>query len=134
MSIIKTLELRINSVDDARSVAQNCMSIESFAKTNGLTEINLLYDPSVEKEFFPLVAGLFSLKCFYSKVRPNADSIFYPVPHINGFNPKITQPPNAVNLGVVKSETIFIAPPAEPAGIDPSTSWLKPSKSVIPRD
>lgn len=82
MSQLKSLEVRVNSVQDAQAVASQSLKIAALAKNSGRS-IEILIDDSIKLDAQPYLAGLFgSVKAYHSFVQARKGNVLYPLKHL----------------------------------------------------
>lgn len=82
MSQLKSLEVRVNSIQDAQAVASQSLKIAKAAKDSGCS-IEILIDESVKLQAMPFLAGLFGpVKAYHSFVQAKKGNELYPLKHL----------------------------------------------------
>lgn len=76
----RSLEVRINTLDDIKSVIQNVIPITQFMKEYNLKSIEFLIDISIKREAYEMLAGLFPYKVYYTLIKPRGNNVLYPLP------------------------------------------------------
>jgi hypothetical protein len=114
-----SLELRINSVDDARSAVGNSRAIHAEAVARGVSSIEFLVAAGIERQVDSLVAGVFPLKICFKVQAPLPGNFFMALPHVADFKvPVAHRAPDAVAAEVEPPEKIdrrkFNRPPPRP--------------------
>ena len=76
----KTLEVRINSVQDAMSCVQNSIQIAQQVADTGAEALTMKIALEVRAQVMPILAGVFRCKAFYVTVRgePTEDLFVLP--------------------------------------------------------
>lgn len=83
MSQLKSLEVRVNSLQDSQAVAAQSVKIGNLAKNSGRS-IEILIDESVQKEALKYLVGLpfGTTKVYHSIVRAKDGNVLYPLGHM----------------------------------------------------
>lgn len=77
----KSLEIRLNSVDDAKSVVYNSGKILKTVQERGLDSIQFLIAKEVRSQVDEVIRGVFNIKTFTQSVIPQPGNSFFPIPH-----------------------------------------------------
>jgi hypothetical protein len=89
MAKLKCLEVRINSVDDARACVQHGAQILAAMRDADCDGVELLIAQELKPEVAPIIAGAFSVRQFTRYIKPGEGNIFYPLPPFFDFKPAI---------------------------------------------
>ena|SRR3990167_1306278 len=118
-----SIEIRINSVDDATSAVQNSKLIHDEAFARGINSIEFLVAAGLEKRVDKILIGIFRLKLYFKTVKPQPENIFFPIPHAKNFNipMKHIQQPSASPIGLL------------PLGMLPVSERRKPGRPPKPQ-
>lgn len=73
------LEIRINSVQDAKSATQNSGKVAAKMKKEGFTHLQVWVAKEVQNEAMPLLAGAFKAKTAIKIISPK-DTVLYVLP------------------------------------------------------
>lgn len=94
-SMARGLEIRINTVNDGRSVVQNMIAIQQQAEQLQCTHIELVVAEEVHQAVKPLIGGLLRFKSIIRVTKTRPDNILYDLPpFVNIVRlPKFTQEP-----------------------------------------
>lgn len=86
----KSLEIRINSIQDAQSVVYHQAAIlAAFGDPqNGVDSIEFLIAQEVKQEVNAIIRGVFKVKNFTSYVSPREGNTLFKLPHFT-FKPKL---------------------------------------------
>ena len=86
----KSIEVRINSLDDARSCVSQSSRILQAAKAHGCESIELFVDESIRNKVVPIISGSFgAFKTYYKKIAANNGNVFFELPHVKSLNVQI---------------------------------------------
>lgn len=97
----QSLEIRINSVDDARSVVRNQKQIIQSVKELRLDSIEFLVSQEFKTEISKLIYGVFrTVKTYTSYVAPREGNFLYNLPHFH-IPPKLEVSSPRINKPVV---------------------------------
>lgn len=79
----KSLEVRVNSIQDSQAVAAQSIKIAQLAKNMGRS-IEILIDESVQKDALKYLVGLpfGTTKVYHSIVRAKDGNVLYPLGHL----------------------------------------------------
>ncbi len=77
---MKSLEIRINSLQDAKSVMQNFQAINNACKDQFLSSIECLVAKEIYHEVQEILAGAFQVKAFYSQIAPRTGNTLFILP------------------------------------------------------
>lgn len=79
----KSLEIRINSVDDAKAVVQQMITIQKEVVKRGLDSINFLVAREIQNQVNAIIYGVFGrTKTFTSYVSPRENNQFFEFRHL----------------------------------------------------
>ena len=83
MSQLKSLEVRVNSIQDAQAVAAQSIKIANIAKNSGRS-IEILIDDSIQKSAMQYLVGLpfGPIKVYHSIVKAKNGNVLYPLGHM----------------------------------------------------
>lgn len=77
----RSLELRLNSVQDAKSAVYNSKKIMETVQSLGLDSIQLLIAEEVKNEILAIVAGAFRIKTWTGYVKCRDQNALFSLPH-----------------------------------------------------
>lgn len=77
----RSIELRINSLQDAKSVVYNMAKITQTIEAIGLDSVEFLIAQEIKDEVSPILAGVFRIKTYTSYVKPRGDNVVFLLPH-----------------------------------------------------
>lgn len=116
----KSLELRINSVDDARSVVFNMFQIQKEAQEKGLDSIQFLIAKEIRGPVDAIIRGVFKMKTFTQSVIPQTGNVFYPIPHFKVAPQKIVikneAQPRSIPIPIQQPTAPVLTPPKNRGG------------------
>lgn len=78
-----SLEIRINSVEDAKSVVRNMKKIEETCDSLGLRTIEFLVAQEIKNEVNPIIYGVFRRKTFTAYTAPRSGNVLFSLPHFH---------------------------------------------------
>lgn len=95
----QSLEIRIDSIDDARSVVKNMKHISEKIKNLRLDSIEFLVAQEIKTEVSEIIYGIFrTVKTYTSYVSPREGNFLYSLPHFSSgskleiSNPRVNKP------------------------------------------
>jgi hypothetical protein len=134
----RSIELRLNTVADAKSVVFNSRKIEETRQALGLQSIEFLVAQESKAEISAIIYGVFKCRTYTSYVSPKGENVLFHLPHFQEH--KQTLPIAQVKES--RPETVKISngngdrhsepeKPAKRRGM-PKGGWPKKDKPVAP--
>lgn len=79
-----SLEIRINSLSDAKSVVANMEKIHQAVQDNGLNSIEFIVANECRVEANAIIRGVLANKCktYQSYTRTRGENVLFPLPHL----------------------------------------------------
>lgn len=77
----RSLEIRINSVQDARSAVFHSKRVMETMTSLGLETIQFLLAEEVKNDVYPILAGAFRVKTYTSYLRTRDNNVLFSLPH-----------------------------------------------------
>lgn len=91
--INRSLELRINSVQDAKSAVFNGKRINETIESLGLDSVQLLIAQEIKSEVQPILTGVFRVRTYIGYTKPLDQNVLYSLPHYPEKPPAPSVPP-----------------------------------------
>ena|SRR5688572_25351691 len=112
----KSMEIRLNSIEDAKSVVQHQQHIAKTFKDGGFDSIEYVMADELKTEIMAIIAGVPNVRKCYKTVGARPGNLLYVLPHFEPATPKpvrvpiITQTPPAINGEDVHGAEVVAAP------------------------
>jgi len=129
------MEIRVNSIEDAKSVVQHQQHIAKTFKDGGFDSIEFVMADELKSDIMEIIAGVPNVRKFYKTVGCRPGNLLYVLPH---FEPPVPRkvpvpitaatPAPAPESEVVDDASLVIPP--TPAGVAPKAA-SKPAKKPI---
>lgn len=84
----RSIEIRLNSEDDAKAVVQNSQYIVATMKEGKFDSIEFVVADELRSDIMRVLAGVFRVKTWWKSIQPLKGNTLYVLPHFQAPKPK----------------------------------------------